>query len=85
MAQCARSTTIPPTCPALEVAFAPQRCSANDAMGWVVESRWPDRRRIGYVSHLNHLNPWRMTGDFGGGGLGHSSGSHFSRDLQACR
>ena len=42
MAQCARSTTIHPTCPALEVASISPRCGANDAREWVVESRWLD-------------------------------------------
>ena len=84
MGRCARSTTIHPTCPALEVAFTPLGCRANDTMGYVVESRWIDERRIRHISHLNHLDPRRMAGNFGGRGLGRSSGSHFLRDLQSC-
>lgn len=85
MGQCARSTTIHPTCPALEVVFTPLGCSANDAIGCVVESRWLDERGICHESHLNHLDPRRMGGGFDGRGLGRSSGSHFLKDLQSYR
>ena len=85
MAQCARSTMIHPTCPALEVVLTRLGRNANNAREEVAEFRWLCWRKVGHVSHLNHLNPRRMAGDFGGRRLGSSFDNHFSRDLQSCK
>lgn len=87
MAQCARSTTIRPTRPALEVASVTLPCGASNARGFPVESQRTGRRGIGYASHLNHLNPRRMVGDFGGGSLGGRvfSITHFFEDVRSRR